>query len=85
MYAHFLPLTEGTLFQQQQQLEGENGCGACDRGPCSSSHLITPNFNNYWRRTWSCDQLRGVYYYKLNSIKPIYQYDAGIQDNKEGG
>ena len=28
----------------------------------------------------------GVYCYELNSMKPIvYWYDAGIQDNKEGG
>ena len=70
--AHFRPLTEkeGILFQQPQELEG----------------VITPYSNNYWRRNWSCDQLCGVYCYGLNSMKPIgYRYDAGVQDNKEGG
>ena len=71
--AHFWPLTkkEGILlFQQPQELEG----------------VITPYSNNYWRRNLSCDQLCGVYCYELNSMKPIvYRYDAGIQDNKEGG
>jgi hypothetical protein len=30
-------------------------------------------------------QLRGVYCYESNSMKPVYRYDAGIQDSKEGG
>ena len=54
-------------------------CSACN----ILSHLI---FNNYWRRNWFYVANCVDYCYELNSTKPVvYQYDAGIQDNKEGG
>ena len=52
--ARFRPLTEkeGILFQQPQELEGEDGCGACNRALQCLWHLITPYYNNYWQHNW---------------------------------
>ena len=36
-------------------------------------------------RNWDCDQLWKVLLPIESSMKPVYWYDAGIQDNKDGG